>query len=228
MVLGLWYRLHDQREEAKACFKAIILEGIAILADDDPTNDIWGYASLAQTLLMAGDKTNAATAFALTNAPLDMLKRRRDAEPRAAEKLASEEHVTGGAMEVKGTETETAKDSTTMTVTLPIDSAASNGPLKATGTPEVGEKTGNGAAKDTEVNDTAETDKKDNEDYMDVFQWNCDGQCQRKVEDWNGNLLLRDLPGHLFLRRMHRTCQNEEAAFPKMRRGAYILPGLSC
>ena len=54
LVLGLWHRLHDRHDEAKACFKAKILDAITILTDTDPDNDIWGYSELAQTFLMAG------------------------------------------------------------------------------------------------------------------------------------------------------------------------------
>ena len=73
-MLGKWYRLHNNADKAKACFRPAILQGIDILMDDDPDNDMDGYVKLAKTLLHAGDMRNASTAFAVSVAPLDRLK----------------------------------------------------------------------------------------------------------------------------------------------------------
>lgn len=77
LVLGLWYRLHGKEHEAKLCFRKQILDGIDTLTDDDPDNDVFGYITLALTLLKAGDRENAGAAFAITTAPLDRIKDRR-------------------------------------------------------------------------------------------------------------------------------------------------------
>ena len=77
LMLGKWYRLRNEADKAKACFRPTILQGIDILTDDDPDNDMDGYIKLARTLLYAGDQRNASTAFAVCVAPLDHLKAER-------------------------------------------------------------------------------------------------------------------------------------------------------
>lgn len=58
VTLGLWYRLNGLNEDARACFKPSIQEGLQILSDDDPDNDEEGYSYLAVVLLAAGDDKN--------------------------------------------------------------------------------------------------------------------------------------------------------------------------
>ena len=57
--------------------KALMLEALDLLRDNDPTNDIEGYHVLAQSLFFFGDETNAVGAFALINAPFEKLKASR-------------------------------------------------------------------------------------------------------------------------------------------------------
>ena len=95
LPLGLWYRLHGREQEAKSCFRTRILNGIDTLTDDDPENDLFGYMTLAFTLLKAGDRENAGAAFAVTTAPLDRLKKKRQAAQKASgEDEASNEKTT--------------------------------------------------------------------------------------------------------------------------------------
>lgn len=83
IMLGLWYRKHGNLDGAKFCLGPRILEGIDMLTDDDPENDVWAYSTLAETLLKAGDRENAGAAFAVTVAPLDKLKAIRQEKQNA-------------------------------------------------------------------------------------------------------------------------------------------------
>lgn len=58
VILGLWYRLNGMNEDARACFKPSIQEGLQILSDDDPDNDEQGYFQLAKVFIAAGDDKN--------------------------------------------------------------------------------------------------------------------------------------------------------------------------
>ena len=71
--------------------KAMILQALDLLRDNDPTNDISAYHVLGQTLLFFGDEVNAVTAFSLINAPFERLKEsKRISIPRESNELASE------------------------------------------------------------------------------------------------------------------------------------------
>lgn len=59
IMLGVWYRLNDRPEDARACFRPSIREALRILSDDDPNNDRGGFMDLANVLLAAGDDKNA-------------------------------------------------------------------------------------------------------------------------------------------------------------------------
>lgn len=58
VILGMWYRLNGMNEDARACFKPSIQEGLQILSDDDPDNDDDGYFQLLTALIAAGDDEN--------------------------------------------------------------------------------------------------------------------------------------------------------------------------
>ena len=58
VILGMWYRLNGMNEDARACFKPSIQEGLQILSDDDPDNDDEGYFQLLTALIAAGDDEN--------------------------------------------------------------------------------------------------------------------------------------------------------------------------
>ena len=174
VMLGLWYRLHGREQEARLCFRTQILDCIDTLTDDDPENDYFGYCDLARILLSAGDRDNAGAAFAVTTMPLDRLKENRRAAPKA-----SDEHK---ALKVK-------------TRTIPLYSTA-RGAL-AESRPETP------GSKDTEENPHFTNDNADvpddeidldsaemntqikQEDEVPFFMWDCDGQCNRSVEDWD-------------------------------------------
>ncbi|KAH0543160.1 hypothetical protein FGG08_002505 [Glutinoglossum americanum] len=63
IILGLWYRLNDQTEDARACFRAHVKEAIQILSDGDPGNDFDGYLKLGLVFIAAGDDKNAVAMF---------------------------------------------------------------------------------------------------------------------------------------------------------------------
>ncbi|KAH0559338.1 hypothetical protein GP486_004146 [Trichoglossum hirsutum] len=63
VILGLWYRLSDRPEDARACFQAHIREALQILSDDDPENDSDGILNLGLVFLAAGDDKNAIAMF---------------------------------------------------------------------------------------------------------------------------------------------------------------------
>ena len=58
VILGLWYRLNGSNENARACFKPSIQEGLYMLSDDDPNNHQQGYSHLVHVLIAAGDDKN--------------------------------------------------------------------------------------------------------------------------------------------------------------------------
>lgn len=86
LMLGLWYRLHGKQDEARACFRASILEGIGYLTDKNPYNDRDGYMSLGQALLKAGDKANAMAAVAILVKPFHKFRVERARKAGASHK----------------------------------------------------------------------------------------------------------------------------------------------
>lgn len=86
LMLGLWYRLHGKQNEAEACFRLTILDGIDVLTDENPYNDIVGYMSLMRALLKAGDRANAMAAAAFLSTGLDTFKAERAAKADASHK----------------------------------------------------------------------------------------------------------------------------------------------
>jgi len=68
-AMGLWHRLHGQPDVAKRLLSELVLEGLRILTDADPDNDIGGYVILGKALLTFGDRRNASVAFAVAGAP---------------------------------------------------------------------------------------------------------------------------------------------------------------
>jgi tetratricopeptide (TPR) repeat protein len=66
---ALWHRLHGQPDVAKRLLSELVLEGLRILTDADPDNDIQGYVILGKALLTFGDRRNASVAFAVAGAP---------------------------------------------------------------------------------------------------------------------------------------------------------------
>lgn len=73
MLWGRWMRDYKKADEKvwRQCFKVRLLEEMNTLDDDDPTNDMTGMASLAVSLLHAGDRTNAAAILAVLFKPLE-------------------------------------------------------------------------------------------------------------------------------------------------------------
>ena len=181
LMLGLWYRLHGREQEAKLCFRTQILNGIDTLTDDDPGNDMSGYMSLALTLLKAGDRENAGAAFAVTTAPLDRLKDSR----RAAQK-ASDEDEASKKKNIRVPLHSTDAASLTESLTSPAENSETKDPEgKARVT--ISDADGNAVASDDKA-DTASaemtTQIKRSDDMLTNFTWGCDGNCRRRVEDW--------------------------------------------
>ena len=178
LMLGLWYRLHGREQEAKSCFRMQILNGIDTLTDDDPENDLFGYMTLAQTLLKAGDRENAGAAFAVTTAPLDRLKeKRRAAQKASGEDEASKEKTTR--VPLRSTEAASSTESLT-------SSTEKSDPQAKTHV-TTNDADSNALAPDDKVDtDSAEmtTQIKQSDDLFTTFTWSCDGECRRRVEDW--------------------------------------------
>jgi tetratricopeptide (TPR) repeat protein len=62
-MLGAWYKLMGRNEEADACFRVQVKEGLRMLSDDDPTNDMEAYWNLVCVLTAAGDDQTAIGLF---------------------------------------------------------------------------------------------------------------------------------------------------------------------
>ena len=60
MILGQWYHLNGQSEEANACFQVHVKLALEALSDDDPDNDDEAFINLGVALLCAGDEVNAS------------------------------------------------------------------------------------------------------------------------------------------------------------------------
>ena len=178
LMLGLWYRLHGREQEAKSCFRTQILNGIDTLTDDDPENDLFGYITLAVTLLKAGDRENAGAAFAVTTAPLDRLKeKRRAAQKSSGEDETSKEKTTRVPLHSTGAA------SLTESLTSPMEKSDPKEETRIT----TNDADGNALAPDDKIDtDSAEmtTQIKYSDDLFTTFTWGCDGNCRRQVEDW--------------------------------------------
>ena len=173
LMLGLWYRLHGREQEAKPCFRTLILGCIDRLTDDDPGNDMYGYCELATTLLIAGDRANAGAAFAVTTLPLDRLK-----ENRRPARKASDEHE---AFKVK---TRTVSLYSTVIGALAESETETAGSKNTEGIPHVTDDNADVPDDRVEI-DSAEMDTQIKpEDNMFIFPWHCNGQCNQRVVDW--------------------------------------------
>ena len=181
LMLGLWYRLHGREQEAKLCFRTQILNGIDTLTDDDPGNDIYGYMTLALALLKAGDRANAGAAFAVTTAPIDRLKdSRRAAQKASDEDEASKEKTIS--IPLHSTDAATLTESLTSSMEKSeIKDFEGRTPVTNNDTDD------NAVAPDDEVDiDSADmtTQIKESDDMLTNFPWGCDGNCRRRIEDW--------------------------------------------
>lgn len=181
LMLGLWYRLHGREQEAKLCFRRQILNGIDTLTDDDPGNDIFGYMALGLTLLKAGDRKNAGAAFAVTIAPLDRLKDRRRAAQKASEEdMAFKEKTIGVPLHSTGAPT------LTESLTSSIEKSEIKDSEERTHVTD-DNPDDTAVAPDDKIDiDSAEmtTQIKPSDDLFTDFTWVCDGDCKRRVEDW--------------------------------------------
>lgn len=70
-MLGSWYKLMGRAEEAHACFRVQVKEGIRMLSDDDPTNDSDAYWNLFSVLIAAEDDKTANGVFWPSHSELD-------------------------------------------------------------------------------------------------------------------------------------------------------------
>ena len=73
ILLSRYYSLFNEKDKVMDSLKPYIELGIALLSDDDPTNDWQGYYRLALGFMFSGDDTNALAAWSLlgptTNLP---------------------------------------------------------------------------------------------------------------------------------------------------------------
>ena len=181
LMLGLWYRLHGREQEAKLCFRTQILNGIDTLTDDDPGNDVFGYITLARTLLKAGDRENAGAAFAVLTAPLDRLRDRRRAAQKASDEDEASEEKT---IEVPLHSTDAATFSESLAFSIE-KSETKDSEEKPRDTNDNADD--NAVAPEDKVDIDSEemtTQIKPSDDLLTNFLWGCDGRCERRVEDW--------------------------------------------
>ena len=178
LVLGLWYRLHGREHEAKLCFRKQMLDGIDKLTDDDPGNDIFGYVTLALTLLKAGDRENAGAAFAVTTAYLERLKdSRRRAQKDSDEGKAPKKRTIEAPLPL--TDAGTSSESS-------IEKSETKDPEESSRVTN-DHADGNAIAIDDKFDLDLEemtTQIKQSDDMFTTFNWGCDGNCNRRVEDW--------------------------------------------
>ena len=168
-ILGLWYCLHDRQAEAKECFRARILEGIEILTNDDPSDDIFGYGSLGETLLLARDKVNAAAAFSIANSFIGKSKELRDVN-----RLRNERR--------RGSSRPTAVTAPPFKQADGLDGAASRpqpGQLS-----EANDNKERAANKVVDANYVDEAEEPVTGSNNNIFLWYCDGLCKRAAVAW--------------------------------------------
>jgi tetratricopeptide (TPR) repeat protein/Cdc6-like AAA superfamily ATPase len=184
LILGLWYRLHGKRDEAMACFKAKIVEAILELKNEEVFLGAveQAYQNLSETLLMAGDKTNAAAASAAVFALLDKVKAGRNAGKQATKmrrRDVNEENATEDEKEV-------AEHNTAVTGMIPTESVGSN-ELQAianpTEAPEASEHEGDSIPTETDTNPDGEVFEYDVRESTTFKMWKCDGDCRHNLEE---------------------------------------------
>ena len=163
--MGVWHRLHGRPKEAKACFRRRVLEGIDILTDDDPDNDTYGFEILAQVLHKAGDDKGTETAISVPMALLNQLK--ATAKEQVSKELGFDELNLDQAddSEIKITADRKPIGDDELDITA-SDAAETHVPID------------NFSALDLSAQETppaVDTNQ---------FTWRCDGECTRRVEDW--------------------------------------------
>ena len=197
-VLGVWYRGHGWLKEAKACFEPKILEGIAMLTDNDMGNDENGYYTLAETLLRARDIGNATAAFAAILSPLNKLK------ASWMKKQAGKKMATLQAERVNDVSAESANDPSATTEALVRISETPDESLTAS----YSALTSQPSAKAEETNPGQmypELEAADTEDDnlkvlqgLERFVFRCDGLCRRNARDYKTLHHCEICPGSIF------------------------------
>lgn len=92
VCLGLWHHLRGREEAAREYLKPRLKEALMILSDEDPSNDHYGYHSLAKVLVAAGQ---IETARAVLHVSHPTSKREGDSEDEIFK--AEDENDDGGA-----------------------------------------------------------------------------------------------------------------------------------
>jgi len=169
-MLGLWYRLHGQHNEARACFRTTVLECIGVLRDGISYRGTGCYYYLQQALLKAGDRANAMVALAIFSKLLNEFSIERAAKADASHKPdrvgAGTKTNIGDEKGLEATESES------------IDSATSSEPV-------IRHRI-NGSAADR-IDGVAQTEATINVDNKPVLYrtariwFECDGTCK---QDW--------------------------------------------
>lgn len=176
LLLGLWNRLHNKPEDARACFKPKVLEAIDILTDEYPENDNDGFILLGQVLLKSGDYKGAAAAFSVPIATLDKFKAVQHS--RQADKGSRKELV----------DFSLTNSNTADVIQQPSEVVQERHPPK----PETHKAIHPDRSESKELDhhhSIEEFELLDLESqettsiYAQEFDWTCDGQCTRGAED---------------------------------------------
>ncbi|KAI4250074.1 MAG: hypothetical protein L6R40_000246 [Gallowayella cf. fulva] len=185
LLLGRWYFLHGNLQEARACFKLKILEAIDILTDEYPENDAYGFIVLAQVLRKAGDDLNAAAAISVGMAPIEKLKAAQKQIQGSSTKISAENNVALVESAVSDLEEsaqqqpETCNRKPATAFQLSVEDNAGHPSLQEDGHHSPIEDF---ASLDMEAQIKNSTDESFNAGLL----WSCDGECRRKAEDWQG------------------------------------------
>ncbi len=179
VVLGLWHRLHGENAKAKPCFKAKIQECVDILTDDDPNNDWTGYYNLGETLLHAGDYSNAAAALEITFLNYDKLKAAEQAKQELEQRAKGRELDQDSRGGTEAEDTITASTARLTTLSPPAEDP-SEGFIATTPSIEAG--TLSYGIPDNRP--TEEELHKLIDDAKELNYYICDGECKREFHDW--------------------------------------------
>lgn len=169
LMLGLWHREHDNMTEARNCCRGLVLESLYKLSDDDPYNDTSAWVSLSESLMKAGDRVNAAAAYAVLVQEFDKVKAtiaKKESKPPETAEIATE-----------ADNNENSSSTLSSAMIAPENTPPSNlAPLR----PSIP-----GASHPRSYLSTSMTTSTSNIiPEVTTSDWSCNGQCRRGVESW--------------------------------------------
>jgi hypothetical protein len=161
LMLGLWSQEHGNMIEARNCCRTYVLQALDMLSDDDPYNDSTAWLSLSKSLMKAGDRGNAAAAYAVVAQQFDKLKAaiaKKSKAPANSEvtSTTADKKVSSNALPSAMTALEISSNAQPLRPATP--SAAYPPPTPSFSSDPTPEVT--------------------------TSDWFCDGQCRRRVELW--------------------------------------------